>query len=160
MEEKINLYGKVTVIIDDEKVFESDNMILAEGYDYVAKLIGGYTGEGSSFGIESIAVGNDGASPSLTNDDLIGSQINEGEIIDEESGLVSGTEDNEAKMRLVADITNNSSNPRTHEEAVLTNNYDASQSERECLSRISFGEGVVVEPDFTVRYIWDIIVGA
>lgn len=160
LNEGIKIKGRVVAKIDGKKLLEEDNLILKTGYDYIANLIGGYTGEGASFGVESIVVGDNGDSAKLSQTDILGNQLNEGLIDDTESGLVSGTDNDRAELKLKTLVTNNSGHETTHKELALVNTSGTTTGNRISLSRIVLnnGNGLTIENGVEVTYIWYITV--
>lgn len=153
MKEKQCMIGTVKAYIDGDKVFDSRNLILDSGLVYLASLLGGLTGEGVDFGIESIAVGDNEPpeGPDATQTDLEGAELGEGET--------TASLPDDGIVRFVSNITNTSGSTETHHEAVLTNEYDVGIGNRTCLSRVLLGTGIEVLDGQTITYIWEITFG-
>lgn len=148
MKDKLEIKGRLMIKNDDKIIFDSGNLILDTGLEYLATLLAGETSsDEDEHGIESIAIGDDSSDETESQTDLVGEELEDLEITE------YNKIDNEVYFN--GYYENNTGSDVTHYEAVLTNNYDAGKGNRTCLSRISFGDDGSVIPDGDyVEYIW------
>lgn len=143
---KIKVEGRLIAKKNDKIIYDSKNLLLDTGIEYVLKLLAGDNIDTeTSYGLESIAIGDSNAVETEEQEDLQGSEIDEEQIT---FNIVNN------QLYLSAEFTNNSGSTITHTEFVLTNNYDAGIGNRTCLSRIVLDKPIELEDEEYIEYVW------
>jgi len=145
---KFSLKGRLIAKKNDEIIFDSNNLILDTGIEYLLKLLTGETVDTETdYGIESISIGDGEDVEDETQTDLQGTELDESNVTSEYDIINN-------EIYFYGTIENNSGSTITHHEAVLTNNYDVGKGNRTCLSRIKFDESIDLEDGELIEYIW------
>ena len=143
---KIKVEGRLIAKKNDKIIYDSKNLLLDTGIEYVLKLLAGDNIDTeTSYGLESIAIGDSNAVETEEQEDLQGSEIDEEQIT---FNIVNN------QLYLSAEFTNNSGSTITHTEFVLTNNYDAGIGNRTCLSRIVLDKPIELKDEEYIEYVW------
>jgi len=168
IEDKITLKGRLRAYDEDgNKIFDKKNRILDDGLNYIVYILAAeYDGtedwynttDGEEYAVESIVIGDDNTPHYEIEEpieDIQGNFVNEGLVQREDEGyeLIDT-----GHFSFVFEVENDSeTESEEHYEAVITNNYDSSEAERLCMSRITFEEPVSIGPEQTILYIWDLV---
>jgi len=125
-----------------KKKYEFDNLILTDGVEIFADLIGGLGGQTK---LQCVGAGDNNTAPGVGDTDLIGAEL--GFKITSNSQIASG------KTRYEVTFTAGQATG-TWKEAILADTV-AAKGARKCASRVSFGD-IVKGAGEVLTWVWDI----